>query len=79
MKKVIVSKGTTVKISYFDKETRLCIKEALKEAKKQNKVFWVDSDYDDQLFYAEFPDDYDRPVIATCFPNGTIKKGFVTE
>jgi len=79
MKRTICPTGTTVKLTYFDKETRLCIKEALKDAKKQNKVFYVDSDYDNQLFRTEYPEDVNNSAIATCFPNGTIKNGFVTE
>lgn len=79
MKRIIYPKGTTVKLSYFGKETRLCIKEALREAKKHNKAFYVDSDYDDQLFYTEYPEDINNSAIATCFPNGVIKNGYVIE
>lgn len=79
MKRMICPKGTTVKLSYFDKEIRLCIKEAMREAKKYNKAFYVDSDYENQLFYTEYPEDINNSAIATCFPNGIIKKGCVIE
>lgn len=75
----ISPKGTIVKITYFEKETRLCIKEALREAKKRNKIFCVDSDYDNQLFYVKGSEIVNNSAIATCFPNGVIKNGFVVE